>query len=187
MAEVMVIVVSGPPCVGKTAVAESLAREFGVPLVDFDPLAQVLARPELMVSPDQLRLVGPTVIELQSVLLERQLALGVGAILELSVDRAQRERWRAIAAHFDAPYFGIECVCSDRALHRQRFDARPEFRIGEWLLSWEFIEHTLDTYAPDEEAAVLLDSTNPLEENVATARAALRASLAVKSAVRPIA
>ena len=30
LADMMVIVVSGPPCVGKTAVAESLAREFGV-------------------------------------------------------------------------------------------------------------------------------------------------------------
>jgi predicted kinase len=176
LADVMVILVSGPPCVGKTAVAESLAREFGVPLFDFDPLAQVLARPELMASPGQLSLVGPTGIELQSVLLERQLALGVGAILELTVDRALRERWKAIAARFDAPYFGIECVCSDRALHRQRFDARPEFRIGEWLLTWEFIERTLDTYAPDEEANILLDSTNPLEQNVAAAGAALRAS-----------
>lgn len=172
----MVIVVSGPPCVGKTAVAESLAREFGVPLFDVDPLQQVLARPELMVSPDQLSRVGATATELQSVLLERQLALGVGAILERTADRALRERWRAIAARFDAPYFGIECVCSDRALHRQRFGARPEVRFGEWLLTWEFIERTLDTYAPDEEAAILLDSTNPLEQNVAAAAAALRAS-----------
>jgi predicted kinase len=172
----MVIVVSGPPCVGKTALAESLAREFGIPLFSFDPLAQILARPELMVSPDQLSLVGAAATELQSVLLERQLALGVGAILEHTVDRALRERWRAIAGRFGARYFGIECVCSDRALHRQRFDARPEFRIGEWLLTWEFIERTLDTYAPDEEADILLDSTNPLEQNVAAAAATLRTS-----------
>jgi predicted kinase len=171
----MVIVVSGPPCVGKTAVAEPLAREFGFPLFSVDLLQQVLARPELMVSPGQLSRVGATAIELQSALLERQLALGVGAILEHTVDRGLRERWKAIAGHFDAPYFGIECVCSDRALHRQRFDARPEFRIGEWLLTWEFIERTLNTYAPDEEAAIVLDSTNPLEQNVATTFAALRA------------
>lgn len=172
----MVIVVSGPPCVGKTAVAESLAREFGVPLFGADPLLQVLARPELMVSPDQISRVDATAKELQSVLLERQLALGVGAILEHTADRGMRERWRAIAARFDAPYFGIECVCSDRALHRQRFGARPEFRIGEWLLTWEYIECSLDTYEADEEAAIVLDSTNSLERNVAAAVAALRAS-----------
>lgn len=176
MADVMVVVVSGPPCVGKTAVAESLARELGVPLFDVDPLQQVLARPELMVSPDQLSRVGAAAIELQSVLLERQLALGVGAVLEHTADRALRERWRAIAARFDAPYFGIECMCSDRDLHRQRFGARPEFRIGEWLLTWEFIERTLDTYEPDEQAAILLDATIPLEQNVTAAIAALRAS-----------
>jgi hypothetical protein len=119
--------------------------------------------------------VGATAIELQSVLLERQLAVAMSAILELTVDRTVRERWRGIAARFGASYFGIECVCSDRALHRQRFDARPAFRIGEWLLTWEFIEHTLDTYSPDEDAAVVLDSTNPLEQNTAAAAAALRA------------
>ena len=172
----MVVVVSGPPCVGKTSVAESLAREFGVPLFSADPLLQTLARPEFVASPDQLSLVDATAKELQSVLLERQLALGVSAILEHTVDRAMRERWRAIAARFDAPYFGIECVCSNHALHRQRFDARPEFRIGEWLLTWEFIERSLDTYEPDEEAAIVLDSTNSLEQSVAAAAAALRAS-----------
>lgn len=156
--------------------AESLAREFGVPLFGVDPLLQVLARPELMASPDQFSRVGATATELQAVLLERQLALGVGAILEYTADRAMRQRWRAIAARFDAPYFGIECVCSDRARHRQRFDARPEFRVGEWVLTWEFIERSLDTYEPDEEAALLLDSSNSLEQNVAAATAALRAS-----------
>jgi predicted kinase len=169
----MVVVVSGPPCVGKTSVAEALAREFGLPLFDFDPIAQVLARPELMASPEQLSLVGPTGIELQSVLLERQLALGVGVILEISVDRALRDRWRAVAARYSAPYFAIECMCSDRALHRRRFDARPEFRIGEWLLTWEFVERSLETYAPDEDALVVLDSVHPLGHNVAAAAAAL--------------
>jgi predicted kinase len=176
MADVMVIVVSGPPCVGKTSVAESLAREFSVPLFSADPLLQVLTRPELMASPGQFSLGDATAKELQAVLLERQLALGVGAILEHTVDQAMRERWRTIAARFDAPYFGIECVCSDRALHRQRFGARPEFRIGEWVLTWEFIERSLDTYEPDEQAAIQLDSINSLEQNVAAAAAALRAS-----------
>lgn len=173
MADVMVIAVSGPPCVGKTSVAESLARAFGVPLFSADPLLQVLTRPQLMASPDQFSLGDATAKALQAVLLERQLALGVGAILEHTADRAMRERWRAIAARFNAPYFGIECMCSDRVLHRQRFDARPAFRIGEWLLTWEFIEHSLNTYEPDEEAAIVLDAINPLEQNVA---AALRAS-----------
>lgn len=172
----MVIVVSGPPCVGKTAVAESLAREFGVPLFSVDPLLQVLTRPELMASPDQFSLGDATAKELQSVLIERQLALGIGAILEHTADRAMRKRWKAIAARFDAPYFGIECMCSNRALHRQRFDARPEFRIGEWLLTWEYIERSLDTYEPDEEAAIVLDSINSLEQNVAVAASVLRAS-----------
>ncbi len=171
----MVVVVSGPPCVGKTAVAESLASEFGVPLFSVDPLLQVLTRPELMASPDQFGLGDATAKELQTVLLERQLALGIGVILEHTVTRALRKRWRAIAARFDAPYFGIECVCSDRALHRQRFDSRPEFRIGAWLLTWEFVEHSLDTYELDEEAAIVLDATNSLEQNVAAAAAILRA------------
>ena len=171
-----VIVVSGPPCVGKTSVATSLAHEFGIPLFAVDPLLQVLTRPELMASPEQFNLADATAKELQAVLLERQLALGVSAILEHTANRAMRARWRAIAARFDTPYFGIECVCSDRALHRQRFDARPAFRIGEWLLTWEFIAHALDTYEPDEEATILLDATNSLEQNVAAAAAALRAS-----------
>ena len=176
MAPMMVIVVSGPPCVGKTGVAESLARAFGIPLFSVDPLLQILTRPELMASPDQFRLGDATAKALQSVLLERQLALGVGVILEHTVDRVMREQWKAIAARFDTPYFGIECVCSDRALHHQRFAARPEFRIGEWLLTWEYIERSLDTYEPDGEAAIVLDSTNSLEQNVAAAAAVIRAS-----------
>ena len=87
----------------------------------------------------------------------------------------------------DLAHVGIDCRQSidkrlarplginfGRQVHfRQRFDARPEFRIGEWLLTWDFIERTLDTYAPDEEAAIVLDSINPLEQNVAAAAAAV--------------
>ena len=64
-------------------------------------------------------------------------------------------------------------MCSDRAHHHQRFDARTEFRIGEWLLTWAFIERSLATYEPDEEATIVLTS---LKQNVAAAAAALRAS-----------
>jgi predicted kinase len=167
-----VIVVSGPQCVGKTAVAEAVAREVRLPLFCVDPLMLVLASPELMASPEQEGHVPAAGIELQSVLLEGQLSIGLGAILECVASEAVRQRWRSIAAAFRARYVGIECVCSDRSMHKARFDARPAFRVGSWTLTWPAVEHTLATYKPDGHAAVVVDAVHPLGENI---RAVLQA------------
>lgn len=73
-------------------------------------------------------------------------------------------------------FWMVETVCSDRELHRKRFDARGVSSRGDWVLTWDVVEETLEAYVQHPGALYVADSVNSVEDNVAGVLARLEAA-----------
>jgi hypothetical protein len=59
-----------------------------------------------------------------TVLLARQLELGQPAIMESVAPMQARQRWREMTVEAGHRFTAVECICTDRAVHRARFEQR---------------------------------------------------------------
>jgi predicted kinase len=161
------ILFSGLPGTGKSALAEAVGREYGIPVFAKDWLEAALLRCELVPgSPD--RPLGSAGYELLTVLAERQLALGQSAILDSVASTASiRKTWRELCATYHVEWRVIECTCSDEALHKARLGSRQRNIPGWHELDWSEVERVRGYYVPWQEERLVLDMVNPFEENLA--------------------
>jgi predicted kinase len=163
---VLTIVVSGPQATGKTTLAIALGRTLGAPVFSRDPLMAVL-------SGDRLRwrlLLGdwvPTTgLRLQTALLARQLELGQSAVLECVTPPAMHRRWREMTVHAGHRFVSVECVCSDPAEHRARFEQR-QHGAQRRAFEWDYVAATMRQYRPDEHPDFVADAVRPVADLVA--------------------
>ena len=120
----MLIVFSGLPGTGKSALAEALGRELGIPVYAKDWLESTLLQCEL-VPGNEAKPLGSAGYQLLTVLAERQLMLGQSAILDsVASTESIRSSWKQLVAKYDAQWRVIECICSDESLHRARMGVR---------------------------------------------------------------
>jgi predicted kinase len=165
------IVFTGLPGAGKSAVAEALGRELNIPVFAKDWLEATLRRCRLQPDPQQPAAgLGYAGYELLTTLAERQLRLGQSAILDsVASPPAVREQWRALAGMYQAGWFVIEAICSDESLHRQRLSGRRRGIPGWYELSWADVEKVKLSYTPWSEDRLVLDAVQPLALNVTAA------------------
>lgn len=157
---------AGLPGSGKTAIAEALARDLGIPIFSKDWLEATLWRNGY--GPEQGS--GWAAYELMSALSEQQLRLGQSLILDsVATTERIREEWRQIACRHRAPFLAIECVCSDRVVHRSRLEGRIRNIPGWPELTWDHVEEVRGRYEPWQEEHLVLDTMRPLEDNRAAA------------------
>ena len=157
------IVFSGLPGAGKSAVAESIAAKLGIPIFAKDWLEAPLLKSGL-VSREQLGVIG---YELLTTLARRQLTFSQSVILDSVASTASiRSIWQSLADEFGATRFVIECVCSDEAVHRQRLAERRR-AISNWPeLDWSEVERVRSYFEPWSEDRLVLDSLEPLSINL---------------------
>jgi predicted kinase len=164
------IIFSGLPGTGKSTLAETLGKELGIPVFAKDWLEATLARNGLdpLVASRPPKSIG---YELLTVLAERQLVLGQSVILD-SVAGSQniRNTWHQLSEQYDAYWRVIECVCSDGAIHRARLRDRQRNIPGWHELEWSEVERVKGYYHPWEGEHLVLDMTDPLEQNLLNAR-----------------
>jgi predicted kinase len=158
---VVTIVVSGPPATGKTTLAGAVGRALGTPVFSRDPLMDVLFDGRL----GWPRLLGDwvpaTALRIQTVLLARQLELGQSAILECVTPPALRQLWREMTVQAGHQFVSVECICSDAATHRARFEQRQ--RRPRWRgFQWRRATATMRQYRPDEHADFVADALQPV-------------------------
>jgi hypothetical protein len=103
---------------------------------------------------------------LQDALLREQLLAGRSVVIECIAPPQIRARWKETAEHAGARFWIVETVCSDRELHRRRFDERGEARRGDWVLDWDVVVATVSTYVPHPDAVFVADAVNSVEANV---------------------
>lgn len=162
----MLIVFSGLPGTGKSALAEALGRELGIPIFAKDWLEAALLQCEL-VPGNEAKPLGSAGYQLLTVLAERQLMLGQSAILDsVASTESIRLSWKQLAAAYGAEWRVIECTCSDEILHRARMSMRQRNIPGWHELDWSEVERVKTYYLPWEEDRLILNAVDSLEDNL---------------------
>lgn len=174
----MLIVLSGLPATGKTAVAAAVARELGAPLLSVDPIDSALADAGV----EETGLPGQAAYAVVGAIAEENLALGLTVVVDaVNAVGEAKTFWIELARRLGARLLAVEAVLSNPEIHRARLDGRDRdlsiaeptweavtLRRGEWV-AWPF-------------APLVVDAVEPLAANVARVVAAARAILAEQTA-----
>lgn len=165
------IVFSGLPGAGKSALAEAVGQKLGIPVFAKDWLEATLLRAELAPANPEKPL-GSAGYQLLTMLAERQLRLGQSVILDsVASTQSIRSTWRALARQFGADWRVIEVLCSDKVLHRARLATRQR-QIPCWHeLEWAEVEHVKSYFAAWAEPHLSLDTLASFDQNLVQALA----------------
>jgi len=160
------IVFSGLPGTGKSALAEAFGCELGIPVFAKDWLEAVLLRSNVVPAETEKQL-GSVGYDLLTVLAERQLRLEQSVILDsVASTVAIRKIWRDLAQRYKADWRVIECICSDSAVHRERLEKRQRGIPGWHELTWADVEYVRSYFTPWDENRLILDSMRSMEKNI---------------------
>lgn len=163
----MLVVMAGLPGVGKSAVAQELARALGCPVLSVDPVEAAMWRAG--VSRDEpTGLAAYVVVE---ALAAEQLALGHDVIIDAvnGVEPA-RDQWRRLAERTGAPLRFIEVRCSNEEEHRRRLEGRARGIDGFPEPPWESVRARRAGFDHWRDDRLVLDSMTSLADNVQIVR-----------------
>lgn len=161
-----IAVFSGLPGTGKSALAESVGQELGIPVFAKDWLEATLLRCELVPAKEEKPL-GSAGYELLTVLARRQLMLGQSVILDsVASTESIRSTWKQLSEEYDAEWLVIECICSDEEVHRARLNTRQRHIPGWHELEWADVERVRKYYTPWNEPRLMIDCVAPFEKNL---------------------
>lgn len=167
----MLIVVSGLPGVGKSALAEALGARLGAPVLSVDPIEAAIWRAGVASSFET----GVAAYEVAATLAEEQLRLGltviVDAVSSLEVGRAM---WRRAADHCGSALRVIEVTCADPELHRRRLAERSRTIEGFPEPTWDDVLARQREWEPWPEERLVVDSLEELSANLERALAHVR-------------
>ena len=153
----LLVVVSGLPGTGKSALAAALSERIGA-----INLSRDLARQQTSTRLDRVftRLSGRRRPGLQhqagrrlQAIAARELAQGHLVIVEVVADPSIRHQLAGLAAEHHAPLYSIEMVCSDTTEHARRLRARPG--------NWQRIVTRMSRIYQPAPGALVLDSRDP--------------------------
>jgi predicted kinase len=162
---VKLIIFSGLPGTGKSALAEAVGRQLGISVFAKDWLEATLLRSKLVPAKTEKQL-GSIGYELLTTLAERQLSLDQSVILDsVASTESIRNTWRDLRRKYKADWRVIECICSDVSVHRDRLEMRQRNIPGWHELKWSDVEFVRSYYAPWNEERLVLDSMQSIDVN----------------------
>jgi len=117
----VLIVLSGLPGTGKSAIATRIAEVRGLPVLSVDPIESAIVRAGIAQSFET----GLAAYVVAEALAESMLMTGLSPVIDAvnSVDEA-RDMWRGLAAKRGVTLRIIECSIADDDAHRARLHAR---------------------------------------------------------------
>lgn len=160
----MLIIFGGLPGTGKTTIAKQLAKTVGAVYLRVDTVEQVLKRSQA-VSKDWC---GPEGYFICYELAKENLALGLTVVADtVNPIEITRNDWRKVAQRVGVRSYEIEVICSDKAEHRRRVEARTADIENHALPTWQDILQR--DYQPWNNVDLQLDtSVFSIEESIQT-------------------
>lgn len=133
----MLVVFGGLPGTGKTTLAEALAARLRGTYLRIDAIESALGRAGLSLD-GAAGIAGYLAAETVA---EASLRAGSAVVVDAvnPIDLTRR-RWTELAARTAAPLRTVEVVCSDRAEHRRRVEAREPDLEGQRVPTWAEVE-----------------------------------------------
>jgi predicted kinase len=160
------IVFAGLPGVGKSAIAQEVARRLGAVWLRVDTIEAAILKSGVAQS-FETGLAAYVVA--RDVASEHLRAGGEVVIDAVNGVEPGRAMWRELAQTCPAELHVVEVTCSDRSEHRRRVEARSSATPPLPMPTWEEVEQR--EYLPWREPVLRLDGLRPSAEN---ARAVLR-------------
>jgi predicted kinase len=143
----MLIVFSGLPGVGKTAIARELARTIGAVHLRIDSIEQALHRAGCRVESEG--------YDVAYAVAEDNLRVGRTVIADcVNPWSLTRDAWRSVAERASVAAVDVEVVCSDVGEHRRRVEAREPDIAGQVLPTWQEVAER-DYHAWDRDRLVV--------------------------------
>ena len=166
----MLIVLSGMPGTGKSAVAEGIARARRAPVLSVDPIESAILRSGIPRSFET----GLAAYVVAEAVADSCLGAGLDVVIDAvsSVEPA-RAAWRTLAKAHDTPLAIVVCVLEDQRTHAARLAAR-ERGLAMPEPSWADVQRRMDEWTPWPEPHMTLDATDSVEVNVTRALEYLR-------------
>ena len=166
----MLIVLSGLPGTGKSAIAEGLAKALAIPVLSVDPIESAVIRAGLARGFET----GYAAYLVAEAVADATLKLGLGCVIDAAnYVEAGRDLWRGLAARSGSPMKVIVCTLPDEDTHRARLSDRDrDLARGE--PTWDDVETQRAEWIPWAEQHLILDTTRPIQANLAEALSYVR-------------
>lgn len=161
----MLIIVSGLPGTGKSAIADRLGQAIGAPVLSVDPIESAMVRAGIESTFET----GLAAYLIAETLADHHLSAGLDVVIDavMSVDDA-RDWWRALALKHTVLLKVIVCLVSDERVHRQRLAARRrDLAFAE--TTWDAVAARAAEWTEWPEPHLKLDGMDPIDENLGTA------------------
>ncbi|HET7702615.1 MAG TPA: AAA family ATPase [Candidatus Limnocylindrales bacterium] len=167
----MLIVLSGLPATGKTALATAVAGEIGAALLSVDPIDSALTEAGV----HEMGHPGIAAYAVVGAVAEQNLAIGLSVVVDaVNAVGEAKTFWIELARRTGAPLLAVEAIVSDDEVHRTRLDRRIRaLAIAE--PSWDAVRLRRDEWVAWPFAPLVVDAVDPLAGNVARVVAAARA------------
>jgi predicted kinase len=174
----MLIVLSGLPATGKTALAAAVARELGAVLLSVDPVDSALTTAGV----HETGTPGLAAYAVVGAMAEQNLENGASVVVDAVNGVGEAKTfWIELARRRGARLLAIETILSDHDVHRERLAGRVhEHAFAE--PTWEAVVLRRDEWVAWPFAALVVDSIEPLEVNVARVLDAARTIIAERPA-----
>lgn len=146
---------AGLPGLGKSTVAEGLARHLRAPIFSIDPAEAAMWAAGL-----QKTETGIAAYKVVQALAEENLKLGLSVVIDaVNPVEAARDMWRHLASEQNVPLIFIEVACMDEVIHRERIEARVRGIEGMNEVSWEDVQNRQREYEGWSDERLRLDSS----------------------------
>jgi len=162
MSRQTLVIFSGLPGVGKSTLAEKLARQLRWPLLKIDDvIGQVPENAGIEFWDSK--------VDVLLDVLNTQLELGLDVIVDSVFMNMDRQHAQKLARKYQVRFLPIYVFLSDEKAWQERVTKRFNELNDQDVATWERIQHQREHFAKWEEDTVLfIDSINPVDENFAS-------------------